>query len=84
MKSNLSLGHFVTVPSMKTLFDLSSGIKFQTSVKLKLIQSRGALHISSYLGLVMLVIDLLTSSHLVSVSAIFLQTLVWFSVRGLF
>ena len=38
MRSNLSLGHFVTMASLKTLFDLSSGIKFLTSVKLNLIQ----------------------------------------------
>ena len=58
--------------------------KFLTSVKLNLIQSRGALYISGCLGLVILLIDLPIRSLLVYVSAIFLPTCVWFSARGLF
>ena len=84
MRSNLSLGHFVTMTSLKTLFDQSSGIKFLTSIKLNLIPSRGALYISGCLGLVILGIDLPTGSLLVYVSAIFLPTCVCFSTRGLF
>ena len=60
--------------SLKTLFDLSSGITFLTSVKLNLILSRGILYISSCLGSVILVINLLTRSLLACVSAIFLPT----------
>ena len=52
--------------------------KFLTSVKLNMILSRGALYISGYLGLVMLMIDLLTRSLLVYVNAIFLPTCVYF------
>ena len=48
--------------SLKILFDLSSGKKFLTLVKLNPIKSRGALYISGYLGLVMLAIDLLARS----------------------
>ena len=84
IRSNLLLGQFVTMVSLKTLFDLSSGIKFLTSVKLNLIQSRGIMYISGYLGSVILVIDLPTRSLLVYVSAIFLTTCVWFSARELF
>ena len=84
MKSNLSLGHFVTMASLKTLFDLSLGIKFLTSVKLNPIQSRGTVYISGYFGLVILVINLLIRSLLMYISAIFLPTCVWFSARGFF
>ena len=84
MRSNLSLGHFITMASLKTLFDLSSRIKFLTSVELNLIPSRGALYISGCLGLVILVIDLPTRSQLEYVGAIFLPTCVWLSVSGLF
>ena len=76
-------GIFLTAPS-KTLFDPPSGITFLTSVKLNLIQHRGAMYILGDLGLVMLVIDLLTRSLLVYISVIFLPFCVWFSVRGLF
>ena len=84
MRSNLSLGHFMKIASLKTLFDLSSGKKFLTSIKLNLIQSRGALYISGCLDLVILVIDLQYRSLLVYVSAFFLLTSVWSSPRGLF
>ena len=36
-----TIGHFVIMASLKSLFNLSSGIKFLTSVKLNLILSRG-------------------------------------------
>ena len=78
---NISLGHFIT---MKILFNLSSGIKFLTSVKLNLILSRGILYISGCLGSEILVINLPTRSLLVNVSTIFLLTCMWSSVCILF
>ena len=56
-------------------------IKFLTSVKLNRIQSRGTLHISDCLRLVILVIDLSTRSLLVYVGANLLPASVWFSAR---
>ena len=82
MRLNLSLGHFVTMASLKTLFNLSSGIKFLTSVKSNLIQSRGALYIC--LGPVILEINLPTRSLLVYINVIFLPTCMWSSAHRLF
>ena len=59
VKLVLSLRHFVTMASMKPLFDLLSRIKLLTFKRRKSLLSRNALFISGYLGLVISVIVLL-------------------------